>query len=179
MIHLTSGLGLVLEVGLAVFCFVDVLMRPEGQVRYMPRWGWALSILVFPVAACVAYLVVTHALRTAERAAAARAGTSADGEDGAAGVPAPGTATAVRADKRTAGRPVHPSQTGAAPHPEGAPDDDADLLLELSRLNDEHGAMLRRWEADLRAREERLRAAGTDLPDVGGSEVDSRDDVAA
>ena len=92
-------------------------------------------------------------------------------------IPAPGAATAVRADKRTAGRTAHPSVLVPA-HPEGAPDDDADLLLELSRLNDEHEAMLRRWEEDLRAREERLRAAGAGLPDVDGSPVD-RDDVAA
>ena len=179
MIHLTSGLGLVLEVGLAVFCFVDVLMHREGQVRYMPRWGWAVAILVIPVAACVAYLVVTHASRAAARATAATQGTPADGADAPEGVPAPGAATAVRADKRTPGRITHPSRLGPSAHPEGAPDDDTGLLLELSRLNDEHEAMLRRWEADLRAREERLRAAGADLPDADGSPLDHRDDVAA
>lgn len=135
MIHLTNGLGLIFEVGLAVFCFVDVLIAREAAVRIMPRWAWVVAILVFPVAGCLGYLAAGRPWRAAERAAGAAA-RPAKGTDG---VPAPTSAAA-------------PAEAVA---PGG---EDASLLVLMTRLNDEHEQMLTRWESDLRRREEALRA---------------------
>ncbi|MBI4941590.1 MAG: PLDc N-terminal domain-containing protein [Actinobacteria bacterium] len=136
MIHLTSGIGLVFEVGFALFCFVDVLLAREAAVRLVPRWVWAVAILVFPIAGGAGYLVAGRARRAAERRAAAGA------------TPAAGDATAVTT------APAGPTTAAAA---DGA--HDAVLLGQLRELNEEHEAMLARWEDDLRRREEQLRAA--------------------
>ncbi len=45
MIHLTNGILLVVEYGLAVFCFVDIVRSPEAAVPWMPRWGWIIAVL--------------------------------------------------------------------------------------------------------------------------------------
>lgn len=196
MIHITSGVGLVLEVGLAVFCFVDVLMNREGTVRHLPRWAWALAILVFPLAGCIAYLVASR--RPTALARAAGAAGRADGQEvppawsggtpagppGGRGAPADppyasGQSGAADGRPRSTGRDT--ARPGRRPAASG-PGDEAGLLLELSRLNDEHEAMLRRWEADLRAREARLRAApgaGTGPDDRGLEGDDRRPEVAA
>ena len=50
MIHLSDGILLVLEYGLAVFCFVDIVRSPEAAVPWVPRWGWIIAVLVFPLA---------------------------------------------------------------------------------------------------------------------------------
>jgi uncharacterized membrane protein len=139
MIHLTNGIGLVFEVGFALFCFVDVLVAREAAVRVLPRWGWAVAILVFPVGGAAGYLVAGRTWRAAERA---RPAQDAVPVVGAAG-------------------------------PDVPPADDAALLFALREVNEEHEAMLRRWEDDLRAREERLRAAADRLglpdPRIGGT----------
>ena len=55
MIHLTDGILLVLEYGLAVFAFVDVLRSAETAVPWVPRWGWVIGILVFPLLGAVVW----------------------------------------------------------------------------------------------------------------------------
>ena len=146
MIHLTNGIGLVFEVGFALFCFVDVLIAREAAVKVLPRWGWVVAILVFPLLGGAAYLLAARSWRAAERAAV----NGADRTAAAATAPAvPSSAPAVRAP------------------------DDAALIVALREVNEEHEAMLRRWEDDLRAREERLRAAADRLglqdPRIGGT----------
>ena len=142
MIHLTNGIGLVFEVGFALFCFVDVLIAREAAVKVLPRWGWVVAILVFPILGGAAYLVAGRTWRAAERQGQARPDADA----------APAPVVAV------------PAAPGA---------DDAALLVALREVNEEHEAMLRRWEDDLRAREERLRAAADRLglqdPRIGGT----------
>lgn len=140
MIHLTSGIGLVFEVGFALFCFVDVLLAREPAVRLVPRWAWAVAILVFPIAGGAGYLVAGRARRAAERKQAAAAATSAAGR------------SAAEATAATAGPTTAAASDGAQ---------DAVLLGQLRELNEEHEAMLARWEDDLRRREEQLRAATT------------------
>ncbi|WP_088290256.1 PLDc N-terminal domain-containing protein [Kineosporia sp. A_224] len=139
MIHLTSGIGLVFEVGFAVFCFVDVLLAKETAVRRVPRWAWAVGILVFPLAGGAGYLAAGRARRAVERQRAAAGATSAAGGTATATAVAAGPTTAAAAD-------------GAH---------DAVLLGQLRELNEEHEAMLTRWEDDLRRREEQLRAETT------------------
>src|SRR4051812_24046550 len=92
MIHISDGLLLVLEYGFAVFCFVDVLRAPEAAVAWMPRWGWVIAILVFPLAGAVAWIVATHRWRAAVRGSA----------DGGAGQEAATATTQAATAVRTA-----------------------------------------------------------------------------
>jgi hypothetical protein len=56
MIHLSSWPVIILEYGLAVFCFLDVVLMRETQVRWMPRAVWALLLLCFPVAGSIGWI---------------------------------------------------------------------------------------------------------------------------
>lgn len=132
MIHLTGGILLVLEYGLAVFCFVDVVRSPEAATAWMPRWGWIIAVLLFPLAAAVAWLAAGH-----QRRLRIRTGVAA--QDGQAATDA---AAAVRR-----ARACH----------FGSLEEDAALLAQLWDVNEEHELTLRRWEEDLARREEALR----------------------
>ena len=133
MIHLTAGILLVLEYGLAVFCFVDVARANEASVPWIPRWGWIVGILVFPLVASVTWLVGTRARRAKLRGAPQAA---ADGD----------VSDQVTEAVRRA-RACH----------FGSLEEDAALLAQLWDVNEEHEETLRRWEADLRRREDALR----------------------
>lgn len=132
MIHLTDGLLLVLEYGLAVFCFVDILRSSEAAVPWIPRWGWIIGVLIFPLAGAVGWIAAGHHRRTR-----IRSGKPADEEQLGAG-----TADAVRR-----ARACHL----------GSLEEDAALLAQLWDVNEEHERTLRRWEEDLSRREEALR----------------------
>ena len=141
MIHLTAGILLVLEYGLAVFCFVDVVRANEASVPWIPRWGWIVAILVFPLAASVTWLVATRRRRAKLREVPT---APVDGD---------------RSDQ----------VTDAVRRPRafhfGSLEDDAALLAQLWDVNEEHEETLRRWEADLQRREESLRQRlGRDQP---------------
>jgi hypothetical protein len=56
MLHLTSGSALVVELGLALFCLIDVTLAPEEATRWLPRWAWALALLAFPAAASIGWV---------------------------------------------------------------------------------------------------------------------------
>ena len=133
MIHLTDGILLVLEYGLAVFCFVDILRSPEAAVPWVPRWGWVVAVLVFPVAGSVGWLVAGH-----QRRLRVRSGTPAADEE-----------TSLEQSAAV----VHRARTGRF----GSLEDDAALLAQLWDVNEEHERTLRRWEEDLSRREEALR----------------------
>jgi hypothetical protein len=132
MIHLTDGILLVLEYGLAVFCFADVVRSPEAAVPWIPRWGWIIAVLVFPLAGAVGWLVAGH-----QRRLRIRSGKPAEEEKSAAA-----TADAVR--RARAGHL-------------GSLEEDAALLAQLWDVNEEHERTLQRWEEDLSRREEALR----------------------
>jgi len=151
MIHLTDGLLLVVEYGFAVFCFVDVLRAPEAAVAWMPRWGWVVAILVFPLAGAVAWVVATHPWRSAAR--------------GTAG----GTGRAVAVAM------APPTQAGRTPRDchFGSLEDDAALLAQLWDVNEEHERTLRRWEDDLARREEALRQRLRRERAAGGRHMDA------
>jgi membrane protein implicated in regulation of membrane protease activity len=138
MIHLTGGILLVLEYGLAVFAFVDVLRSAESAVPWVPRWGWVVGILVFPLVGAVVWLAATH-----KRRLKLRSRTAADGDEAAA--EQAGLAQAADAVRR-----VRVGRLGSL-------EEDAALLAQLWDVNDEHERTLQRWEEDLCRREEALR----------------------
>jgi hypothetical protein len=132
MIHLTDGILLVLEYGLAVFCFADIVRSSEAAVPWMPRWGWIIAVLVFPLAGAVGWLVAGR-----QRRLRIRSGKPAEEEPSISA-----TADAVR--RARAGHL-------------GSLEEDAALLAQLWDVNEEHERTLRRWEDDLSRREEALR----------------------
>jgi hypothetical protein len=137
MIHITDGILLVLEYGLALFCFIDVATSPEAAVPWIPRWGWIVAVLVFPAAGSIAWLVAGRPRRGKLRGVAAQAAVAADSDD----VSGPVSAAVRRA------RACH----------FGSLEEDAALLAQLWDVNEEHEQTLRRWEDDLRRREDALR----------------------
>lgn len=50
-------LGGVVTFALWVFCLVDVIGTPEGRMRNLPRVGWLLLVLIFPLVGSIAWLV--------------------------------------------------------------------------------------------------------------------------
>jgi hypothetical protein len=134
MIHLTDGLLLVLEYGVALFCFVDIARATEAAVPWVPRWGWIVAILIFPAAVSVVWLVATSKRRGRLRGTGSAPAGSGDVSDQ--------VSEAVRR-----ARACH----------FGSLEEDAALLAQLWDVNEEHEETLRRWEADLRRREDALR----------------------
>jgi hypothetical protein len=132
MIHLTDGILLVLEYGLAVFCFVDIVRSSEAAVPWIPRWGWIIAVLVFPLAGAVAWIGAGH-----RRTMRIRSGNPAEDEQS--------VDDAAEAVRRA--RACHL----------GSLEEDAALLAQLWDVNEEHERTLRRWEEDLSRREEALR----------------------
>jgi hypothetical protein len=134
MLHLTSGSALVVEFGLAVFCFIDALITPEAAVRWIPRWGWVLFVLTFPVCGTILWITAGRSWRSRIRSIYL--------------VPRPNpAATADPAD--TARRHEQIDHTPADP----------ELAGQLRQVDVEHERTLELWEADLRRREQELRTA--------------------
>jgi hypothetical protein len=136
-----GGLSGLLVTALWVFCVIDAVTTPAEGVRNLPKVGWVVVVLLFPLVGSVAWLV----------AGRPRGGRTVDlpykGNRG----PAPWPST------RTAGFPEYerPRRRSAGP------DDDPAFLDRLRSEKAEsdaaHEDMLRQWEADLRRREEDLR----------------------
>jgi hypothetical protein len=127
-----------IELGLLIYCLIDCIQSPEGQIRNLPRWGWIILIIILPIVGPIAWLVAGRPLRTAPRR----------------GVPWPSS--------RTAGFPEYE-------RPPKGPDDDAEFLSDMKagmkRADDEHLDVLRKWEDDLRRREQQLKDGGGTTPD--------------
>jgi len=137
MLHLTSGYGLLVEYGLAAFVFVDIALTPEPAAKFVPRWGWALFVLIFPLCGAILWLVAGRTWRATVRARLAGAVTAlseVEGQVAAAVDRPPAEVIEPRSDVR-----------GTA------------LVDELAALNEEHERTLQLWEADLRRREAALR----------------------
>jgi Phospholipase_D-nuclease N-terminal len=116
------------ELGLLVFCLIECIQAPEGEIRALPRWAWIVLILLVPLVGGIAWLVAGRPLR---RPGAGR--------------------TAAWPSGPTAGFPEYQ-------RPPRGPDDDSEFLAGIGRADREHEDVLRRWEEDLRHREEKLKA---------------------
>lgn len=57
MVRLGLLLGPLLLV-LWIFCVVDVIVRKDGEARHLPKWGWLVLVLLFPLVGSLAWLVV-------------------------------------------------------------------------------------------------------------------------
>lgn len=57
MFLLTRGFPLLLELGLTIFCLIDAIQTPETSIRNLPKWGWIVLILIFPLIGGIAWLV--------------------------------------------------------------------------------------------------------------------------
>jgi Phospholipase_D-nuclease N-terminal len=139
MLHLTSGPALIVEAGFAVFCFIDVLISPEAAVRWVPRWAWVLAILVFPLCACLLWLIAGRSWRSRVRTSGANAAQAVAGPAG-------------REELRARRGAPSPASSPASPA-----EPDAGLALEMWAIQEEHEHTLTLWEADLRRREAALR----------------------
>ena len=125
------GYGLLsfLTLCLMVYCALNVITTPEGEVRNLPKMIWLLLVLFFPLVGGVAWLVAGRPV-TPSRSLPYK---------GNAGIPSeydrPGRATA------------------------GSPDDDAAFLKSLrERAEAQREAATRQRRAELEAEEQRRAA---------------------
>jgi Phospholipase_D-nuclease N-terminal len=122
-----------IALALLIYCLIDCIQSPEGEIRNLPRWGWLILVILLPIVGPVAWLVAGRPLRTGQQR----------------GVPWP---------SRTAGYPERE-------RPARGPDDDAEFLSGIKRADDEHQDVLRKWEDDLRRREQQLKDSGDTAPE--------------
>lgn len=50
-----------------VFCVVDVIMSKDDEVRHLPKIGWLILVLLFPLVGSVAWLVAGRPRRSSAR----------------------------------------------------------------------------------------------------------------
>ncbi|MEU4112989.1 PLD nuclease N-terminal domain-containing protein [Kitasatospora sp. NPDC028055] len=146
-------LTIVLPLALWVWAFIDCLVTPEGEVRHLPKPIWLIIVLLFPPLGPIAWLVAGKQ-RGFLRTGAPDGRTGADGRSGSA------------APRR--GRPVAPDDDPeflASLGNESAKKDESPRSGSLQGNDKDHEEMLRRWEADLRRREQELR--GGEEPEDG------------
>jgi hypothetical protein len=126
-----------IELALVLFCLIDCVQSDEHRVRNLPKWAWIVLIILIPIVGCVVWLFAGRPTRA-----------SAGG-----GVPWPTT--------KTAGFPEYerPRQRPKSP------DDDPEFLRSLKKSNTEHEDLLRKWEEDLKRREDEARKDEETKPD--------------
>jgi hypothetical protein len=127
----------IIEVLLLIYCLIDCIQTPEAEIRNLPKWAWILLILIVPLVGGVAWLVAGRPAKVGGR-----------------GVPWPAPSTAGSAQWQRPERQVM------------GPDDDPEFLRQMQQGNAEQERLLKRWEDDLREREERLRNEPKDPPDT-------------
>ena len=52
-----GGALFVVELCLVVYCVLDIIPRPDDQVRHLPKLLWLVLVLLFPIVGGVAWLV--------------------------------------------------------------------------------------------------------------------------
>jgi hypothetical protein len=60
-----GGLIGVATLGLWLFCLVDVMTTPDGATRNLPKIGWVLIVLFFPLVGSIVWLVAGRPERAA------------------------------------------------------------------------------------------------------------------
>jgi hypothetical protein len=115
------------ELVLLIFCLIDCIQTDESEIRNLRKGWWILLIIFFPLIGGIAWLVAGRPQRQRRR-----------------GVPWPSTPTAGFPEYERPRRPT-------------GPDDDPQFLEEIRRGNSEQERLLKKWEDDLRRREQQLR----------------------
>jgi hypothetical protein len=121
---------------LFVVCLIDAVQTPEAAMRNLPKWAWVMLIVLVPIVGPLAWLFSGRPRRQDART-----------------VPWPST--------KTAGFPEYERP----PRASRAPDDDPEFLATLKHGNAEHEKLLKKWEEDLKRREEELRKSEDVDPD--------------
>ena len=52
-----KALLVVIAVVLVIYSIFDVLATPRHQVKYLPRWGWVVLVLLVPYVGALGWLV--------------------------------------------------------------------------------------------------------------------------
>ena len=52
-----SVLPVLLVLALTVYCVVSIVQAGDGEVRNLPKWGWLVLVLFFPLAGGLAYVI--------------------------------------------------------------------------------------------------------------------------
>jgi hypothetical protein len=47
-----------------IFCVIDVITSRDDGVRHLPKWGWLVLVLLFPLVGSVAWLAAGRPRRT-------------------------------------------------------------------------------------------------------------------
>jgi hypothetical protein len=132
-----------LPLALAIYAFIDCLGTEENRVRGLPKVVWVIIILLFPLLGPIGWLAAGRPKR--EYAAGGGAGGGGFGFGG----------------RNQARRHV-------------APDDNPEFLASLNKDRpeptpptpaDDEAEMLKRWEEDLKHREDDLRSPDQDNPE--------------
>ncbi|HET9654525.1 MAG TPA: hypothetical protein VFP72_04175 [Kineosporiaceae bacterium] len=171
MIQLTSWPVVVVEYGMALFCFLDVLFMREPRVRWMPRCIWALLLLCFPAAGSLGWIAAGRPWRHHRIIPddIAPDGKTAPGDPWHLALPPTGPLRPTPGVPRGPGTPpdsAPPRSPGPRPGtgpaltpvpPAAAGDPQVGLIDQLFAVHQEHERTLLRWEDDLRRREAELR----------------------
>ena len=62
---LLRGLPVLIELGLLVYCLVDVIQTPAEDTRNLPKGLWILLVVLLPIVGGIAWLVAGRPLRPA------------------------------------------------------------------------------------------------------------------
>ncbi len=62
-----------LTFALWVFCLVEVIRSEDGGIRHLPKLGWLLIVLFFPLAGSIAWLVAGRPIGAAQTSRSDRA----------------------------------------------------------------------------------------------------------
>jgi hypothetical protein len=133
MIRLYS-LFMLVDLALLVIALIDCLSTEESAIRALPRVAWVFIILLFSPIGAIAWFVAGRPARPVRLS---------NGQ-----VWRPGS-----------GFPEHERPQRPGPL---APDDDPAFLKRLATSLEEDENMMKRWEADLRRREDELRKKKSD-----------------
>jgi Phospholipase_D-nuclease N-terminal len=123
------SLFMLVDLALLVIALIDCLSSEEYAIRALPRVAWVFIILLFSPIGAIAWFVAGRPPR------------------------------AIRMSNGEQWRPGSGFPEDERPMRKGplAPDDDPEFLRNLAGSLKEDESMMKKWEADLRRREEELR----------------------
>ena len=126
-----------IQLALVIFCLIDCVQADLHRIRNLPKWAWIVLIILIPIAGPIVWLLAGRPLRSS------------------AGREAP------RPTTHTSGSPEY----GRPRQRPKSPDDDPEFLRSLKKPNTEHEDLLRKWEEDLKRREDEMRTDDSPKPE--------------